>query len=235
VDTPREDVLAAVRECRLWRGASDEGLARLAASATLATAGRGAILVEEGEAADRFGLVVDGHVRVSHLAPDGRRLTLEDLGAGEVFGAAAALSGGRHPAHAEATTPAAVAWLTRDSLFELVDEEPAVAHRLITDLANRVVDYTEVVQTLGQDVPSRLAGYLFGRSLAAGSATPQGLMVDLGMTKTELASALGTVPETLSRAFARLRDQGLLEVRGREVLIFDVRALAHMSSGYDDA
>ena len=61
-----------------------------------------------------------------------------------------------------------------------------------------------------------------------------GLLVDLGMSKAELASALGTVPETLSRAFARLRDEGLIEVRAREVLVLDVGGLAKLGSGYSE-
>jgi CRP/FNR family transcriptional regulator len=58
--------------------------------------------------------------------------------------------------------------------------------------------------------------------------------VDLGMKKGELAMALGTVPETLSRAFAKLKDDGLIEVHGGKVTVLDVRALASLGSGYDE-
>ena len=54
------------------------------------------------------------------------------------------------------------------------------------------------------------------------------------MKKGELAMALGTVPETLSRAFAKLKDDGLLEVRGSKVTVLDVRALAALGSGFGD-
>jgi CRP/FNR family transcriptional regulator len=134
----------------------------------------------------------------------------------------------------DAATDATVAWLPREALFDLMAAEPAVARALIADLANRVVNLTSVVQTLALDVPGRLARFLFQRSLAAGEATPEGLRVPLGMSKAELASSLGTVPETLSRAFARLRDEGVLDVRGREVVVFDVGALARLGSGYEE-
>ena len=109
-----------------------------------------------------------------------------------------------------------------------------MARDLISDLAGRVVHFTSVVQTLTLDVPSRLARYLFQRALQTGKATPAGLLVDLGMRKNELAEALGTVPETLSRAFARLKADGILTLRGSEVTILDMRALAALGSGFDE-
>ncbi len=232
--TARPDVAAALRRCRLFHAASDEAVAKLAARAAVSEHGRGELLASEGEPATRFGIVVAGRVRVYHLQADGREITLETVESASPFAAVAALAGGRYPATVEAATPATVAWLDRDDLFALITEEPAVARAVIADLARRVTDLTAVVQTLALDVPGRLARYLFQRALAVGVATPEGLEVSLGMTKAELASSLGTVPETLSRAFARLRDDGVLVVRGQSVVVKDVGALARLGAGYED-
>jgi len=116
----------------------------------------------------------------------------------------------------------------------LLDAEPQLARTLIADLATRVVNFTAVVQTLALDVPSRVARYVFQRALQSGRPVPDGLEVGLGMKKGELAMSLGTVPETLSRAFARLKDEGILEVHGQTVTIFDMRALAALGSGYEE-
>ncbi|MDI6843162.1 MAG: Crp/Fnr family transcriptional regulator [Anaerosomatales bacterium] len=231
---PRTDVVAALRSCRLWRTASAEAIERLAASARVSDAPRGTVLVTEGEPAERFGVVVAGKVRVCHVQADGRTVVLETVGSGGAFAAVSALAGGRYPATVEAVTPVTVAWIEPESVFSMLDAEPQVLRSLVADLASRVVDLTSVVQTLALDVPERLARYLFQRSLAAGEATPEGLRVPLDMTKTELAASLGTVPETLSRAFARLRDDGVLTVRGSEVVVHDVGALARLGSRYEE-
>lgn len=230
----RPDVLAAFRTCRLWRAASDEGVAELARAARVKEVPRGATLASEGQPADEFGLIVAGKARAFYLGADGKQITFETMEAGDPIAAIAAIAGGRYPANVEAATPSTVAFIQAAELFALLEREPQVARSLIADLASRVVNFTSVVQTLALDVPSRLARYLFQLSLQGGRPTAAGLEIELGMKKGELAMALGTVPETLSRAFAKLKDEGIVEVAGRKVTVLDVRSLAELSSGYSE-
>lgn len=230
----RADVLAALRATRLLRDADDASIEELAAHSRVEDAPRGRILANEGDTPERLGVIVVGKVKVYHLGADGRELTFETVGAGEPIAAVAALAGSRYPATIEAATDATIAWLTRESVLHLIETQPRLARTIVADLATRVVNLTAVATSLSLDVPSRLAGYLFQRALAVGHTTSDGLVVDLGMTKGELASSLGTVPETLSRALARLRDDGVLEVRTRDVLVKDVGALARLGSGYGE-
>lgn len=230
----RRDVLVALRACRLWRSASDEAVRRLAASAVVEDVPAGASLVREGEPATRLGVLVSGKARVYHLTADGREIVFERMGVSQPLAAVAALAGGRYPASVEATSPAIVAWLGSDSVFALLAAEPAVTRDVVSDLAQRLVTFTSVTTALSLDVPQRLARYLFQRALAEGQASGHGVVVDLGMSKTDLAAALGTVPATLSRAFARLKRGGLIEVRARRVILLDVGALARLSEGYEE-
>lgn len=227
----RPDVLAALRACRLWSGASDAAVERLARAASVRDVTRGTLLASEGEVAESFGVVVEGRVRVFYLGADGKEVTFETAQSGDPIAAVAALAGSRYPATIESATPATIAWLRREALFDLMAEEPQVARSIVANLATRVVNFTNVVQTLSMDVPSRVARYVLGRALSAGRPDSRGLIVDLGMPKGELASALGTVPETLSRAFAKLREDGVMDVEGRQVAVLDMRALAALAGG----
>ena len=230
----RPDVWAALRGCRLWRTASDDAVTELARRAYVREVARGASLAREGEAAEEFGVLVTGKARVFYLGADGRYITFEPITAGEPLAAVAAMAGSRYPANIEAATPSIVAGVPTDALFDLLAAEPQVARTLISDLASRVVNFTAVVSTLALDVPSRVARYVFHRALQSGTTSSRGLEIELGMKKGELAMALGTVPETLSRAFAKLKDDDILEVHGQMVTILDMRALAALSSGYDE-
>ncbi|TLM73014.1 MAG: Crp/Fnr family transcriptional regulator [Actinobacteria bacterium] len=234
VPDARPEVLETLRACRLWRSASDAAVARLGAVARVEHAGAGAPLVTEGDAALRLGVVIAGAARAYHLGADGREITFEAFGPGHPVAAVAALAGGRYPASIDATEDSAIAWLPRDAVLALLETEPGVARDVVVDLATRLVGFTAVATTLSLDVPQRLARFLFARSLAAGRPGADGLEVDLGMTKAALATQLGTVPETLSRALARLRDDGLITVRGRTTVLHDVGALARLGEGYEE-
>ena len=230
----RADVWTAFRDCRLWRTASDEAVATLARSARLSQVERGASLAREGEPAEEFGVLVSGRARVFYLGADGRQITFETVEAGQPLAAVAAMAGARYPANIDAATPVTYACLPTEALFDLLAAEPQVARTLIADLASRVVNFTSVVSTLALDVPSRVARYVFGRALQSGRPSETGLHVSLGMKKGDLAMALGTTPESLSRAFARLKDDGVMEVSGQNITITDMRALAALGSGYDE-
>lgn len=230
----RPDVLTALRACRLWRTASDEAVLKLARASRVRDVGRGEMLAVEGDPADEFGVMVAGRARVFYLGADGKQITFETVEATEPIAIVAALAGGRYPANVEATTPSTVACLKASSLYEMLEAEPALAKTLVADLANRVVNFTAVVHTLALDVPSRVARYVFQRALQSGKPSSAGLELSLGMKKAELAMALGTVPETLSRAFAKLREDGVLEVHGSTVTVLDVRALATLASGFGE-
>jgi CRP/FNR family transcriptional regulator len=235
VPSPHETrVFTALRACPLLRAASDDGIAGLAAVATDRTFKRGEVVVKEGAPAGEWGVVIEGRLAVYHLGADGRKLLFETVVATEPVAAVAALAAGRYPAWVEATAPTTLAWLSRDALLALIEAEPAFARTVVRLLANRVLNFTAVATTLSLDVPARVAKFVFERSLATGTPSAEGLVVDIGMTKGELASSLGTVPETLSRALARLKAEGLLEVRGKRVVVFDVGGLARRGEGLEE-
>jgi CRP/FNR family transcriptional regulator, dissimilatory nitrate respiration regulator len=226
-----EDVYSVLRESRLLRSASDAGLRRMAEAAKVRTVAKGELVTAEGQAADGFGFILSGTVPSYQISSDGRRLLFTAGDRGDDVGLAPAVAGSRYPFYFEATTKAAIAWFPRSALFALMDDEPKVAQALLILFADWLVSSLRANRTLTLDVPSRVSGYLFGRSLSHGQTVPDGLSVTLGMSKTDLASHLNTVPETLSRAFKRLTSEGLIEVRGKTVIVHDVGGLARRGEG----
>jgi len=222
-------VVERLRGVRLFAGLSLPQLAQVAAVGKLCQYAEGEVLLRQGDPALFLHALLRGRVKVFRHSSRGRAQTLLLLGPGDVLGEAAVLSGGYYPASAQALEACETFRLGRDSFLELVRRDPEVAMRLLGTLASRLQAFVSLVEDLAlRDVTERLAAYILGVPNATKS---EGAIV-LPLSKRELAGLLGTVPETLSRAFKQLCLAGVLETRGKKVWIRD-RCLLERLTGRD--
>ena len=90
----------------------------------------------------------------------------------------------------------------------------------------RLRQFTIQVESLSlKEVPGRLASYLI--YLAEEQQSPR--QIRLPISKGQLASLLGTIPETLSRIFAKMAVQGLIEVQGAVIIFKDYEAIEELA------
>jgi CRP-like cAMP-binding protein len=187
----------------------------------------GQTLFLQGGPARGLYVVLRGRVKVFKLSPKGREQTLMIMGPGEPIGEVAVLSGEAYPASAEALEPGEAFYVPRQAFLDLVTREPEVAMKLLAALSLRLRSFTSLIEDLSlREVAERLAAYLL---TVAGDYT-QEQTVELDVSRMQLSAAVGTVPESLSRAFRQLARAGVVEVRGRQVLIKD-RALLERAAG----
>lgn len=184
------------------------------------------ILFLQGDPAFGLYVVLRGRVKVFKLSPKGREQTLMIMGAGEPVGEVAVLSGEAYPASSETLEPSEALYIPRQAFLDMVSREPEVAMRLLSSLSARLRTFATLIEDLSlREVGERLAVYLL--SLATEGRTDE--IVELGLSKTQLSAAVGTVPETLSRAFQQLRHSGAVETHGRKVHIKDRAVLERMA------
>ena len=98
------------------------------------------------------------------------------------------------------------------------------------DLIRFLRQFAQQIEELTfKDVPSRLARYLL--DLARGRQAA----VELPISKSQLASNLGTVSETLSRTLRKLSDDDLIRVTGKRVEVLDVERLEELAERCKEA
>lgn len=189
---------------------------------------QGEVLFREGDVADDLIIVVAGRVKLSRFGADGREQVIHVVGAGQPCGEVPVFEGGAFPATAEAIEDVVVVVLPRNAFLEIARANPQVLLSMLAILSRRLRGLVDLVDDLSlKEVSSRLARHLLRLSADAGGSGE----IQLDCTKAALASRLGTIAETLSRTFARLQREGLVEVRGRRVVILDAAALKGLSSG----
>jgi len=187
----------------------------------------GASIFAASAPAEQFYLILEGRVKVFHLSPRGEEQILHLYGPGETFGEAAMWAGGTYPAHAQAVTDARLLVVRRDALRRQVARRPELAFGMLAGLSAKLREFAALIEGLSlKDVPQRLAGVLLSEARRAGADAFR-----LRQTKRQLAAQIGTAAETLSRALSRLRDAGLIDVRGRQITLRDRPGLEELAGG----
>ena len=212
------DILAA---SPLFHGLPLEQLAAVKAIAVAKTYDRGESIFAEGDSGAGFYLVADGKVKVFKLSPAGKEYILHIFGPGEPFGEVGVFHGQPFPANAETLAPSRLLYFPRADFARLLADS-AIAMNLLAVMALRLRRFASQIENLSlKEVPSRLASYLLYLSEEQDDRS----QVILDISKGQLASLLGTSPETLSRIFAKMTEEGLIEVRGRVIVLNDVPGL----------
>jgi CRP-like cAMP-binding protein len=230
--TQRADqIVAVLHRAPLFSGLDEADLAAIAPTVSVRELPRGGSLFAEGDEAQGFFVCATGKLKVFKTAPDGREQILHFISPGETFAEVALFAGRAYPASAQALEASSVAFVPREALVRLIQRRTDIAFKLLAGTALWVRRLTDLIAEYAKAVPSRLAGYLLAEALRQRpTALADGARVRLAVNKGELAAHLGTVAETLSRAFAKLRDEGVIEVEEREITIKDLAALRDLAS-----
>jgi CRP-like cAMP-binding protein len=178
---------------------------------------RGAFLFQAEEEARHFYYVLSGEIRIFKMDDQGRELEVTRLGAGDFVGEAFALIHGRFPFFGQVSRDAKALVFGAEAAEKAIAGVPETARFFVRLLARKCVQLSGRVESLGmKTVRQRLAGYLLAGCGGGGPCA-----IALPMKKGELAKALGTVGETLSRSLRQMQKEGLIRVEGRTIRVVD--------------
>ena len=179
----------------------------------------GAVLFSPGESVKGYVIVLEGHVGVQLIGPNGRDLLLYEVAPGQscIQSTLGLLGGDDYSAEATATSPTRLVLLPRPVFLELLDSSPAFRKVVFAAFAERMQAMMQLIETMSfMRVEARLASLILDRADETGTVE---------MTQAEIARAIGTAREVVSRRLDRLaRARALRAERGR-ITIRDRAAL----------
>jgi CRP/FNR family cyclic AMP-dependent transcriptional regulator len=218
-----ETVLASAP---LFAALDADAAAALGAMFTSRKLDRGHVVFREGDTGDRLFVVIDGKVKISRAAADGRENLLAVLGTSEMFGELSLFDPGPRTATVTTVTEATLASLDHDDLRPLLTERPGVAVQLLQALAQRLRRTNEAMADLVfTDVPGRVAKALLDLAEKFGVVEADGTRVRHDLTQEELAQLVGASRETVNKALSEFAHRGWLRIEGRSVLLLDAERL----------
>ena len=223
MEVTRADLL---RRVPLFASLDADALRHVMEDARMRTAAAGAAFFREGEPATSFFVIETGSVKLTQVTPEGHQIVLQLLGTAEAFGGVAAFGGATYPVTAEAVTDVTVFEWPGAVMAGLMERYPRVAMNALRFVAARLHELQVRYRQLATEkVERRIARALVRLVDQAGRRVDTGVLIDLPLTRDDLAQMTGTTLYTVSRVVSRWESEGILEAGRQRIVITQAHAL----------
>jgi CRP/FNR family transcriptional regulator, dissimilatory nitrate respiration regulator len=164
----------------------------------------------EGQKGDKVYLLAEGSVQLSKSSEDGRQIVIRTVESGEMFAEVVLFESEQYPVSAAALSPCMVYGISKRHFHALL-EERGFRSQFIASLLRKMRYLADRILLLTlEDVEERFFRFLE-------SQYGQRKDYEIRISKKDLAAAIGTTPESLSRLIARLKKRKALSWKGRKL------------------
>jgi CRP/FNR family transcriptional regulator, cyclic AMP receptor protein len=199
----------------------------------------GEILFREGEVPQGLYYIHSGCVKmvVNRQQSRGRTTSPEYVtklvSPGEYFGYKALIRNGPSSATAKAVKASTVWQYSRDSVLSALNNSSPLVKLLLQQAVGDIENYETTSQLhYLASVQERIAYQLVVLSEKFGVQTPDGVSLNLRLTRNEFAQLASTINESLSRHLTEFKNEGLIEINGKEIIIKDKIGLMKRSGNF---
>lgn len=182
------------------------------------------LIYHAGDESDSLYIINKGRVRIYRLAESGKEQLVRFLNPGDFTGEMALFSESTHESYAEAVMDTKICMIKRADIQEFLLKYPSISLKVLAEFSNRLeASEKQATRFSTEKVETRIALFLV-ESLSEEKTGENELI--LPMSKKDLASYLGTTPETISRKFNELEDKGYIkQITHKKIRIQDVDGL----------
>ncbi len=211
-------VVASILQHPFFKHLSVENQERLITQSHEQQCLSGELLIRQGQPAERFFLVLKGRVKLYRISADGQEKVVEIIQAGQTFAEAVMfMQRSEYPVCAETLEAVQLVSFPNRLMLTLLEENPQACLHLLGHMSMRLHQRLGELETLTlQNATQRFALYLIQQLEDRAQET---VNIELPLPKRLIAARLSMQPETLSRIMARLNQDGLIEMQGRNIHI----------------
>lgn len=184
---------------------------------------KGELIYRDGDRSDSLYIVSSGKIRIYRLSESGKEQLVRILYPGDFTGELALFRESIHKSYAETMKDTSVCMITRSDLQEFLLKFPSISLKILSEFSNRLdISETQTTRFATEKVETRVAFFL----AECIDDQEESMEIELPMTKKDLASYLGTTPETISRKLAEFEDEGYIRQKsGKKIEILDLDGL----------
>lgn len=202
----------------------EEQLNKIMATTKSVSYKKNELIYRAGEESDSLYIINKGRVRIYRLSDSGKEQLVRILNPGDFTGEMALFSESTHESYAEAIVDTKICLIKRVDFQDFLLEYPSISLKVITEFSNRLkASEQQTTRFSTEKVETRIALFLIE---SLNKEEPEEFELTLPMSKKDLASYLGTTPETISRKFSDLEEQGYIkQITHKRIKIIDLDGL----------
>jgi len=225
------EVQDLVRQSSLFKEVSPDGFKQVIETGVLRSIEEDGFFFMQGDPATHAYVLVKGRVKMIQITPNGQQITLRIMTPGQTYGGIALLNPrAGYPATAQAVEDSsALAWDTAH-LRKLVENEPSISLNVMSLMHGYISELQERQKALVTDrVEQRIARVLLKLAAQSGTKIDEGVLIDLPITRQDIAEMSGTTLYTVSRTLNEWGRGGLLEIGRERVVICEPHLLVSIA------
>lgn len=190
----------------------------------------GAVLFVEGQMPRGIFVLCKGSAKLSINSPGGKTMIVKLAEPGEVLGLSATMSGKPYEVTAQTIDPCQVNFIKRDDFLKFLKDDVEVCFKVAEQLGEKYHNACKEVRLLGlsHSAAEKLAMLLLDWNSKNGDAKPEPRLT-LRLTHEEIAQMIGTSRETVTRLFADLKKQQIVQTKGSTLVIRNTEALREIA------
>ncbi|WP_410770262.1 Crp/Fnr family transcriptional regulator [Fontibacillus sp. BL9] len=204
----------------IFQALSDQEILKIAQMTRHIQYSKGQMLLNEGEKSDKLFIVNHGQVKVSKFTIDGKEQILYLLTSGEFFGELHLFNPDEtHNFSVYAIEDTEICLLTKESMDRIMEDNPEISIKLLTAVTQRLAHTENLAQNLAtKNSDARVAHMILEFGKKFGRDRKEGVLIELPISREEMASYVGVTRETISRKLSKFEKLGFISLSGNKQL-----------------
>jgi CRP-like cAMP-binding protein len=192
---------------------------------------KGEVIFREGAYPSGIYYIANGRVKKYKVDREGREQIIYVANTGELLGYHAILSGDSYPDSAAVLEESIITFIPKEDFLKAIDQSGILNRRLLKTLSHEFAVLANSLTMFAQKtVRERLALQLIVVREKYKVDFEPGMPVEINMSREDLASLVGTARENVVRMLSEFREEGILETKGRKIIVLDVKKLIKIAS-----
>lgn len=218
--------IKTIRNASILQGLDEQSFQRVLESAKIKKLGDGEFYFLAEEPATHAYILLDGKVKLAQVTTDGYQVILGYLVPGRVYGIIAILKKVTYPVSAQAVGNCKALVWDQATLNHLMEISPRIALNSLRLMSGQIREFQNRVKDLStKRVEQRIARAILRLARQSGKKVEEGVLIDLPLSRQDLAEMSGTTLYTVSRVFTEWEKSGLTHSQRQKVIITNPHGL----------